>query len=575
MSTDLTKAEGLHTSGTPERVNQVAKTANATRELISAIWRKGSPILELLAIRGPELTIRRGFDYPRQMEKKGLFQRFLDKVEYAGNKLPDPVTLFAILIGLVLVGSWIGASTGVKVIHPADGKEIMVQSLLTAEGIRKIFTEMVKNFAAFPPLGLVIVTIIGVGVAEKTGLIGLALKRLVTAVPPILLPATVVFAGIMSNIAADAGYVVLTPLGAVLFAAFGRHPIAGLAAAFAGVSGGFSANLLVSSLDPLLGGISTKAAQIVDPTYEVQATANFFFLFVSTFVLTIVGTLVTTKIVEPRLGPWKANQELDRSLEAIGSDEKRGLVWAGIAAVLFTVFTLLLVLPEGAPLRDEKGELGPFYQSIVVLTMLVFLICGVVYGIATKQIRSDKDVAILAGDSVGTLGGYIVLAFVASQFIGMFTSSNMGLVTAISGANFLKSLGIAGVPLLVGMILVSASINLLIGSASAKWAIMAPVFVPMLMMMGISPEATQAAYRVGDSTTNIICPTLPYLPIILAFAKKYDPRAGLGTIFSVMLPYSVAFLLTWTLMFVLWVTFGIPLGPDVSTFYSLPIAAAQ
>lgn len=497
--------------------------------------------------------------------KVSFINRFLNWIERTGNKLPDPLTLFVFLTLGLLVFSAIASSFGLMAIHPADQKEIVAQNLLSTDNLRRIFTEMVKNFASFPPLGMVIVTMIGIGVAERTGLITVALKKVVTAVPSVLLPAALVFAGVMSSMVADAGYVVLTPLGAVLFAAFGRHPLAGLAAAFAGVSGGFSANLFITSLDPLLSGISTKAAQIVDPAIEVSASANYYFMVVSTLLLTVVGSFVVTHFVEPRLGKWSganATNKEDSNLGHVSDSEKKGL-WAALGmGLLFVLFTMWLVLPEGAALREpETGGLKPFYDSLVTLIMLLFLLCGLVYGWVTRQIKSDKDVVQLTADSIATLGGYIVLAFVAAQFIAYFNWSNLGLIIAINGAEFLKSLGLTGIPLILMFVLVTASVNLFIGSASAKWAIMAPVFIPMLMLVGYSPDVVQAAYRVGDSVTNIISPLLPYFPIILAFAKKYEPKLGLGTLISLMIPFSIAFLIMWSLLLTVWMLVGLPFGP--------------
>ncbi len=504
--------------------------------------------------------------------KKGLMAKFLDFVERAGNRLPDPITLFVIMAVGVIIVSALLALIGVGAKHPSSGAFVEVQSLLSRENVRRMFTDMVHNFASFPPLGLVLVTIIGIGVAERSGYINAALRRLVTSVPNSLLTATLVFAGIMSNMAADAGYVVLTPLGAMLFAAIGRHPIAGLAAAFAGVSGGFSANLIITALDPLLSGISTEAASIMQEGYVVQATANYYFMLASTFVITILGTWVTDKIVEPRLGPWEppAGWKSDTSFGDLSNDEKRGLKITNWTFIVLCALTALLVIPENAPLRSDEHGLRPFYESLVPIIMLLFLICGIVYGVITKSIKNDKDVAGMTGDSMATMGGYIVLAFVAAQFVAYFKWSNLGLVFAISGADFLQAIGFEGIPLMIGFILVTGVVNIFIGSASAKWAIMGPVFVPMFMLMGYSPELVQNTYRIGDSVTNIISPLLPYFPIIIAFAQKYSPKSGIGTLVATMLPYSIVFMIFWTLMLAVWMLLGIPLGPDAPIFIEVP-----
>ncbi len=502
--------------------------------------------------------------------------RALDAIERVGNRLPDPITLFALFAVLVVVASWLASLSGVSAVHPASGDTITPVNLLSAAGIRRMLVDMVRNFTAFPPLGLVVVVIIGIGVTERSGLVVAALRRLVSAVPRSLLTAALVFGGIMSSMAVDAGYVVLTPLGAMVFAAVGRHPLAGLAAAFAGVSGGFSANLLLTSLDPLLSGLSTEAAKLVDPAYVVQPTANYYFMIASVGLVTVMGTWVTGRFVEPLLGTWTPTEDvgIDLTVEEPTAVERRGLRNAGIAFVLGLVVVALLAAPAGAVLRnpDAAGQptlvqLRPFFDNIVAILMLLFLVMGIVYGITTGSIRSDRDVARMSSDSVAVLGSYIVLAFAAAQFVAYFNWSNLGLILAIKGAGTLQGAGFTGVPLLVGFILVAAFINLFIGSASAKWAVMAPVFVPMLMLMGFSPELTQAAYRVGDSTTNIITPLMQYFPVIIAFAQKYDKDAGIGTLIAMMLPYSLVFLLGWGIFFAVWMATGIPLGPGAPLHY--------
>lgn len=494
--------------------------------------------------------------------------RGLNFVEKAGNKLPDPATIFLILmVGIVLI-SWFFSFIGVSAIHPASGQTVTINNLLSASYIQRMFTEMTKNFVTFAPLGMVLVTVIGIGVAEKSGLIDTALKKFVTAVPKSALTATLVFGGVLSSMAADAGYIVLTPLGAVLFAGFGRHPLAGLAAAFAGVSAGFSANLLLTSLDPLLSGLTTTSAQIIDPEYIVHPTANYYFMIVSTFLLTIVGTIVTDKIVEPRLGKWTSSHtELDDSLTHVSKEQWSGLKAAGLAFVLFMVFVAFTTIPQSGLFRSPEGNLDPFYGSLVPLIMLLFLFCGLIYGLVAKTIKNDKDAVAMTNEYMSTMGGYIVLSFVAAQFVTYFSWSNMGIVVAIKGATFLKWIGLEGILLMIGFMFVTGTINIFIGSASAKWAIMGPVFVPMFMLMGYSPEVVQNVYRVGDSVTNIISPLLPYFPIIIAFAKKYDPKIGIGTLISTMLPYSIAFGISWMIMLAIWLLAGIPLGPGAPVQY--------
>ncbi len=499
--------------------------------------------------------------------KKNLVLRILDAVERAGNRLPDPISLFAIAALLVIGGSWLASTMGVTVLHPGTGKSVSVVNLLAAENIRRMFTDAVANFTAFPPLGLVLVTMIGIAVAERGGFITAVLRTSVHNVPRPLLTASLVFAGVNSSLVADAGYVVLIPLGAVIFAAVGRHPLAGLSATFAGVAGGFSANLSITSLDPLLGGITQSAAQLLQPSYTVSAAANWYFMIASTFVLTIIGTFVCDRIVEPRLGAWKQNGAEGTDMSALTAIERKALWYACIAFLVMVGGVLLIAVPEGAILRDAEGTLKPLEKSIVVILMLMFLVMGIVYGKVTGTVRNDKDVATLAGDGVSTLGGYIVLSFVMAQFIAYFGWSNLGVVTAVSGAEFLRSLALQGPVLLVAFVVVAMVINLLIASASAKWAIMAPVFVPMFMLMGISPEATQAAYRVGDSSTNMIAPLLSYIPLILVAMRRYVKDATLGTLLSLMLPYSITIAIVWCIVLLLWVVVGVPLGPGVPALF--------
>ena len=500
-------------------------------------------------------------------KKKGI-QKFLDFVEKGGNKLPHPLTLFWIFCLVIAIISAIAASSGLSVTYEAfDKKEgiikettLVIKSLLDAEGIRYIFSSMVKNFTGFAPLGTVLVALIGIGVAEGSGLMGATMKKVVTATPKKALTVIVVLAGVMSNIASDAGYVILIPLGAVVFLTFGRHPIAGLAAAFAGVSGGFSANLLLSTTDPLLSGITTEAAKLLRPDYFVNPASNYYFMAASTFLIAILGTFVTEKIVEPRLGEYKGEIKVDHN--ELTTQEKKALRWAGLSLIIFCVIIGIMVFPKDGILRVD-GELKKWtHDGLVPTLMLFFLIPGIVYGKVAGTIKNDKDVAKMMGSSLATMGGYLALAFAASQFVAYFSYTHLGTYVAVKGADLLQSIGLTGIPLIILFVLVSAFINLFMGSASAKWAIMAPIFVPMLMQLGYSPEFTQLAYRVGDSSTNIITPLMTYFAMIVAFMQKYDKEAGMGTLISVMLPYSITFLIGWTILLIVWFATGLPIGVD-------------
>jgi aminobenzoyl-glutamate transport protein len=502
----------------------------------------------------------------RPASSSGPLARALDTLERVGNRLPDPISLFVLLAAGVVVASAVAAQLGVHVLHPKDGSVVNAVNLLTRENVQRMFTDAVRNFTGFAPLGLVLATMIGMGVAEGSGLVAAALRAFVTSIPRAFLTAAIVLTGVNGNIAADAGIVVLPPLAALLFAAAGRHPVAGIAAAFAGVAGGFSANFLPSSLDALLAGLSQSAldASKLAPGYTVQILGNWYFLMVSTLLITTVGTWVTDRIVEPRLGPWRGQAD---AFEVSGPKERQGLLAAGLTALAFLALTLWLVMGPAAPLRlpgiEGTDGLKPFFESIVILVMLLFLFPGIAYGIVTGSVRSDRDLARMAGESMSTMGTYIVLAFVAAQFVNWFAWSNLATILAVNGAQLLKAMHLEGAPLMVGLVFVTAFLNLFTSSASAKWATFAPVFVPMFLLLGFSPEGTQVIYRIGDSATNIVTPLLPYMPFILTFIKRYDPEAGMGTLIAMMVPYSVAFLLSWTVLLLVWSAFGWPIGPGV------------
>jgi aminobenzoyl-glutamate transport protein len=508
----------------------------------------------------------------RKPEGRGPIYRFLDFVERAGNMLPHPATLFALMACGVIAGSAVLASLDYVARHPTTGEAIVAVSLLNGEGLRRMVTAMVQNFTGFVPLGSVLVAMLGVGVAEGSGLISAGLRASVLSAPRRLITLVVVFAGVLSNAASEAGYVILIPLAAIIFMAMGRHPLVGLAAAFAGVSGGYSANLVLGLVDPLLSGITEEVAGIIDPSYTVNPACNYYFMAASTFLVTILGTWVTERIVEPRFKGEMPQGERP-TVEALRPEERRGLKAAGAATLAMTVLLIVAVVPEGAVLRnpDTGGVLqSPFLSGIVTIIFLFFLVPGIAYGIATRSIRNDSDVINQMGKQISTLGMYIVLVFFAAQFVAYFAWTNVGLITAIQGADLLKSIGLTGVPLILSFVVVAALMNLMMGSASAKWAVMAPIFVPMFMLLGYSPELTQAAYRIGDSTTNLITPMMSYFALIVAFAQKYKSDCGIGTIVALMLPYSLTFLIGWTAFLLAWMSLGIPVGPGAPLYLPAP-----
>ncbi len=509
-------------------------------------------------------------------EKKTFIVRVMDSIERLGNKLPDPATVFVILTLVTIIASLVCANAGVSVTYEgynaASGKieEITVAAvnLLAPDSIRHMVTTVVSNFTSFFALGTVFTIILGISVAEGTGFLATILKKVVAITPKNAVTAVVVFLGIMSNIASSTGYVVLVPLGAIVFMAFRRHPIAGLAAAFAGVSGGWTANLLIGSNDPLYAGIATQAAQMIDPNYIVTPVSNWYFMFVSTFLITIIGTLVTDKLVEPRLP--KYDFESEEVVQDISADEKRGLRFAGVSALIYIALMLTLVLPKNALLRNpETGSIlqSPFMSGIILFMMLLFLIPSIFYGIGANVIKKDKDIVTMMTKGIAGISSFMVLIFFAAQFNACFNYSNMGIIISVAGANFLESIGFVGLPLTISFIIFTALINILIPVDSAKWAIMAPIFVPMFMRLGLSPELTQIVFRIGDSCTNIITPLMPFFVMTVAFFQKYDKKAGIGSVISTMLPYSIFFLIGWIALFIVWYLLGLPLGPGAPLFY--------
>ncbi len=493
-----------------------------------------------------------------------IFNKFLDYIEKIGNKLPHPATLFGVLALIVVFVSWLGDFLAWYAIHPANGSKVTVNSLVNGDGLRWMYTNITHNFVNFPPLGYVLAVMIGIGVAEGSGLFSSMIRALVLNAPKKLITGTIVFAGIISHLASEAGYVILIPLGAIIFHALGRHPMAGLAAAFCGVSGGFGANFLIGSVDPILAGLSQSAAQIIDPNITVNAAVNFYFMFASAFLIVILGTWVTEKIVEPRLKTYSGDAE-KIPVEQMSSNEKKGLRWAGISLLIIIALLALTVIPENGLFRNPKtNEVlhSPFFDGIITGILIFFLVPGLVYGVVVKTIKNDKDMMKHIIKSMSTMSTYIVLVFFAAQFVYFFRYSNLGLIFAIQGADFLKNVGLTGIPLIAAFVLLSAFINMFMGSASAKWAIMAPVFIPMFMLLGYHPALTQAAFRIGDSVTNLITPMMSYFALIVAFAQKYDEKYGIGTIISTMIPYTVVFTIFWTLLLIFWMMLGLPVGPD-------------
>ncbi|MBW6459350.1 MAG: AbgT family transporter [Bacteroidales bacterium] len=502
------------------------------------------------------------------MTKKNIFDRMLAFVEKAGNLLPHPATLFFIFALLVLLFSWLARLAGFHAINPASGEWVEVNNLLTRDGLHRIILELVTNFTSFAPLGIVLVAMLGIGIAESSGLIGTVIRLLVLSAPKRLLTFVLVFAGILSNTASDIGYVLLIPLAGTIFLAVGRHPVAGMAAAFAGVSGGFSANLILGTIDPLLTGLSEEAAHIIDPEYLVNPTANYYFMVVSTFVISISGTWVSERIVEPRLGKYEGDVLPDK-IEPMNKAERKGLRYALLTLLLLIVLVAVAIIPSNGILRGSDGGLlsSPLIKGVIAFLVFFAALPGLAFGIGAGKFKDDASVVHGMTTTMKTLAAYIVLVFFAAQFVAYFRWSNLGLIIAIKGAEGLSASGLGLIPMMLLFIILSASLNMLMGSASAKWALLAPIFIPMFMLMGYSPELSQAVYRVGDSVTNIISPMMSFFALIIVFIQKYDSRAGIGTIISTMLPYSIIFFLVWTVLLIAWLMLGLPLGPGAGIYY--------
>jgi aminobenzoyl-glutamate transport protein len=504
--------------------------------------------------------------------KRNWLIRLLDTLEWLGNKLPDPAVLF--LLGLV--ATWIVSFLLAGKTFQVPGREELteIENLLTLDALAEFLAGMVKQYTDFPPLGVVLVALLGVGIAEHAGLINTCLKFMLQLTPRLLLTPMLIAVAIVSHTAADAGYVLVIPIGGVMFYAAGRHPLAGIAAAFAGVSGGFSANFLISGIDPLLAGLTQTGSVLIDDQISINPLCNYYFTASSSILIVLVGWLVTDMVVEPKLrGTLVDGDESEMpSMDQLSQRDVVAMFSALLVAGLLLVLLVLWAIPEDSALRAE-GSLtsakppAPLMAAIVPLIFIFFAVPGIVHGYVSGKFQSHRDVVKGMSRAMETMGYYMVLVFFAALFIAAFQKSNIGVWLAVTGANFLRDSGAPAFGIVLGVIFLSAAVNLLIGSASAKWAMLAPIFVPMLMMLGISPELTQAAYRVGDSTTNIITPMMPYFPLVVVFCQRYVKGTGIGTLVSMMLPYSVAFLILWSIYLVIYWQLGIPLGPGIQYEY--------
>ncbi len=498
---------------------------------------------------------------------------FLAAVERIGNKIPDPAVLFIVLLFAVWVLSWLLSYVSFAALDPRTNMPIQINNQLSGSALTEFLSVMVTNFSHFHPIGVVLVAMLGIGVAEHTGFITTAIRALLNVTAKWLLTPMVILVGIVSHSAVDAGYVLVIPLGGVIFYAAGRHPLAGIAAAFAGVSGGFSANFVPSSLDPLLQGLTQEGARILDADIVLNTLNNYFFTTASSVLIISLGWFLTDRVVEPRLAHIEIDGDEEElpEIHDIQPNERRGLRWALVAMVLGLVLLFATAIPDGSPWRSPAGELtssaAPMMRAIVSLIFLLFLVPGVVFGIAAGTMKSSKDVIDGMTHAMKSMAYYLVIMFWIAQFVYAFNVSNLGVLLAIEGATFLKWLGLPSAFTIVGIVILTAFVNIFVGSASGKWGLLAPIFVPMLMTLGISPDLTQAAYRVGDSSTNIITPLMPYFPLVVVYCQRYVKTTGIGTVTAMMLPYSMWFLLTWTIFLLLYYAAGIPLGFDSSYTY--------
>jgi len=498
---------------------------------------------------------------------------FLGTVERVGNKLPDPAVLFIALLFIVWVLSWLLSYVTFDIIDPRSGQTLVIQNLLTGSSFTEFLSVMVTNFSHFHPVGVVLVAMLGIGVAEHTGFINAAIRSLLNVTPAMLLTPMVILVGIVSHSAVDAGYVLVIPLGGVIFFAAGRHPLAGIAAAFAGVSGGFSANFVPSSLDPLLQGLTQAGAHILDTSVVVNPLNNYFFTTASSVLIISLGWYITDKIVEPRLNATAVDGDAEDlpEMHDLQDHERKGLRWALISMVLGIVIMIVTALPADSAWRAADGELtsssAPMMRSIVSLIFLLFLVPGVVFGIVSGSMKSSKDMIEGMTHAMHGMAYYLVIMFFIAQFVYAFGQSNLGVLLALKGAEFLKALNAGASVTIVGIVFLTAFVNIFVGSASGKWGLLAPIFVPMLMSLGISPDLTQAAYRVGDSSTNIITPLMPYFPLVVVFCQRYVKGTGIGTLTAMMLPYSITFLITWTIYLLIYFAIGLPLGIAASYTY--------
>lgn len=503
--------------------------------------------------------------------KKSLFMRFLDVVERGGNKLPHPFTLFVLLIVIIMLTSWVTASAGLSVVHPTTGETVFAQNLMSGDGVLWMFKNLIKNFTGFAPLGLVLTMTLGIGLAEKVGFMSAFMRRFMLGAPEKILLFAVMFMGIVGNIASDAAIIIIPPLAGALFYSTKRNPIVGIAAGYAATCAGFTANILIAGTDALLAGITQEAANGIIAGTEVSPAANYYFMVVSTFLMAVLGAWVTKKFVIPQVGPYTPpeGQIIETESFELTKEEKKGLRLAGIFTLAFFAVIVAVLFPSDSIFRGPGGTLvpSPFLSSIVPFLLLWFIGLSIFYGIAAGTIKRESDIPKYMTKAIEEMSGYIVLVFIIAQFVQFFNWTNLGLILAVNLSSMLISMNLTGLPMIIGIVIISSFVNLFIGSGGAKWALLSPVFVPLFMLLGYAPEYAQLAYRIGDSMTNALTPLFPYFPILLGFIAKYDKeKAQIGTVMAIMMPYTLTFSLAWLLQLALWHLLNLPLGPGGSIF---------
>jgi aminobenzoyl-glutamate transport protein len=504
--------------------------------------------------------------------KQGLFERFLSWIERAGNKLPDPITLFVALAAIVLVVSWICSLFGVSAVHPGTGNVLTVTNLLSKSGFRKIWSLAVTNFTGFAPMGVVLAAVIGTGVAEKSGFLSALMRKMLAHVPPFFVTLLIVFICINGNIAGDSAFVVMPPLAGAIYLSMGRNPLVGMFTAFASVAAGFCASVVLALTDTLAYSFTETAARLIDSAYAASPAINYYFLIVSAVLLTLVGTVVSEKLIAPRYAHIDLNKYGKVEQSDLTPAEEKGVRYALRALAVAVVIFVLMCMGSDPLMGDpEKGgsitsPASPFMSGLIITVTVLFFIPGAVYGFVSGKYKNDKEMFADISAAFRDMAPYIVLCFFCGQFISYFSWSNLGVIIAVKSADMLRAMNFVGIPLLIGIVFVSCIINLFIGSASAKWAILAPIFVPMLMLLNLDPAVTQVAYRIGDSITNPLSPLFGYIPLLFGFAQRYEKDTGMGTVIANMIPFSLCFSVVWLLQLVAWVTLNLPLGPGGGIF---------